>query len=311
MIEAFSRIRARLGAQGPRLIAITQRVFLVVALVVIAVYLLRNAGALRPLLSARTAFAIAAAAVLLALLHPLIGIAMFQLQRFFGISIDLAASLDIYMRRIPARYIPGGVWHSVARYADMKFDAGVGGDRLRKLFLAETALVATSGLVASGVGLAALPADSPIFVFSGLQMAGGVAVAVVALLLARRGAWRRIVAASLLMVLVWSGGAATFVLVASPLLDSGPSACPASAISATYLVAAVQGYLAIFAPQGWGVAEASFALLNTCTAPGPAIVGGFLLYRLSAIVGDVLGYASWVAVARRFLFRRGIQTRAD
>ena len=149
----LQRWRDFLAAHGRRLLALAQRVFLVVALAVIAGFLIVHreelAQALTPIVLARCA----ACAIVLALIHPLIAVAFFLLQRHLGISVDFARSLGIYMRRIPARYLPGGIWHSAARYADLKLDAGVGGASLRRLFLAEVGLVATTGLIASGAGI--------------------------------------------------------------------------------------------------------------------------------------------------------------
>lgn len=284
-----------LAARGPRLLALTQRVFLVCALTAIGVYLFRNAGTLRPLLSMGVLLHMAGGALVLAALHPLIGVAFFQLQRFAGIRIELETSLGVYMRRIPARYLPGGIWHSVARYADMKFDAGIDGRILRRLFMMEMALVAVSGLLACGLGLAVFSPRHPVFAFAALQSGIGLAAASIAVVLAWRGGWKRLGLASALFLLIWPATAGAFALIAQPMLG----ACAAPTVMATYLVAAVQGYLAIFAPQGWGVAEASYALLEPCHAGIPAVVAGFLLFRISAIAGDIVGYAGWAIVMRR------------
>jgi glycosyltransferase 2 family protein len=289
------RLKTWFAAHGPRVLALTQRVFLVSAVIAIGVYLFRHAESLRPLLSARVALHMAGGALVLALLHPLIGIAFFQLQRFAGIRIELATSLAVYMRRIPARYLPGGIWHSVARYADMKFDAGVDGRALRRLFLLEMALVAVSGLLACGLGLAVFSPQDSVFAFAALQAAIGAAAASVTVVLVWRRAWKRLGLATVLFLLIWSAAAGAFALIAQPLLG----ACTAPTIMSTYLIAAVQGYLAIFAPQGWGVAEASYALLEPCRVGIPAVVAGFLLFRISAVAGDIVSYAVWAVVTRR------------
>jgi glycosyltransferase 2 family protein len=291
----LDRLKATLATHGPRLLALTQRVFLVGALLAIGVYLFRHADSLRPLLNARVVLHMAGGALVLAALHPLIGIAFFQLQRFNGIRIDLLTSLGVYMRRIPARYLPGGIWHSVARYADMKFDAGVDVHALRRLFLLETMLVVVSGLLACGIGIAVFSPQSPVFVFAALQGAAGAAAASIAVALAWRRAWKRLGLGAALFLLIWPATGGAFALIAQPLLGT----CAAPTIVSTYLVAAVQGYVAIFAPQGWGVAEASYALLEPCQVGVPSVVAGFLLFRISAIAGDIVGYAAWTVVARR------------
>lgn len=296
--DVLERLKALLQARGPRLLALTQRVFLAIALCAIGYYLFRHADQLAALLSRRVLLHCLACAALLAVLHPLIGIAFFQLQRFAGIRIDLLTSLGVYMRRIPARYVPGGIWHAVSRYADMKFDAGVSGAALRRLFVLEMALVATSGLLICGAGLWTLPVQSTAWLFAAAQFALGAVVALVAVLVAWRRAWKRLGLAAFLFLLIWSATAASFVIVAVALADDA-TACAAAALGSVYLIAAVQGYVAVFAPQGWGVAEASFVLLNTCGIALPGVLGAFVLFRLSAMLGDVLSYAVWAVLVRR------------
>ncbi|GMV28431.1 MAG: hypothetical protein AMXMBFR59_05560 [Rhodanobacteraceae bacterium] len=296
-----------IAAHGPRLLALTQRAFLVCALAAISIYLFRHAGTLRPLLSMGVLLHMAGGALVLAALHPLIGVAFFQLQRFAGIRTELGTSLGVYMRRIPARYLPGGIWHSIARYADMKFDAGIDGRVLRRLFLMEIMLVAVSGLLACGLGLAVFSPRHPVFAFAALQSGIGLAAVLIAAVLAWRGAWKRLGVASALFLLVWSATAGAFALIAQPMLG----ACAAPTVGATYLVAAVQGYLAIFAPQGWGVAEASYALLEPCHVGIPAVVAGFLLFRISAMAGDIVGYACWAFVMRRMRARSSTRNQAQ
>ncbi|MBL8297673.1 MAG: hypothetical protein JNN30_04915 [Rhodanobacteraceae bacterium] len=304
-MTVLERLKAWLAARGTRLLALTQRLFLAFALIAIGIYLFQHADSLRPLLSLRVALHMTAGALVLALLHPLIGIAFFQLQRFSGIRIELAVSLAVYMRRIPARYLPGGIWHSVARYADMKFDAGVDSAALRRLFLLEMALVAVSGLTACGLGLVVFSPASPVFVFAALQAAVGGGAALIAIALAWRRAWKRLGLAAVLFLVIWPLTAGAFALIAQPLLE----VCATSTIMATYLVAAVQGYLAVFAPQGWGVAETSYVLLEPCRVGTPAVVASFLLFRLSAIAGDIVSYAVWAIVTRRS--RMASQLRAQ
>lgn len=305
------RWRERVAAHGPRLLALAQRVFLVVALAAIVGFLVLHREELAQMLTPAVLARCAACALVLALIHPLIATAFFLLQRHLGIRVDFATSLGIYMRRIPARYLPGGIWHSAARYADMKFDAGVGGAALRRLFLAEVGLVATTGLIASGAGVWATQAGSRAYGFAAAQLALGVVVALAVLFLLRRSALRSLVTAAAMYVLIWCAAAGAFVLIADALAAANTPDCGAAAIGASYLIAAVQGYLAVFAPQGWGVAETSFAVLNACGIALPTVLGAFVLFRLSAIVGDIIGYVAWALLARYFQRRTGSPTRVD
>ena len=309
MTEWFGRTRASVVANWPRLLALAQRVFLTVALLAIGWYLVRHADELRTLLTWRVAAHCLAAALLLAAVHPLIAWAFFQLQRYNGIAIGLSTSLAIYMRRIPARYVPGGVWHSVSRLADMRLEASIGIAQLRSQFLLEAALVAISGLLVCGLGFLVLPDGSSVRVAAALQAGIGVAAALAAFVLARRreGKRRLLVALSTFLV-VWPFAGVAFAIIAAGLAVPD---CGYLATVSTYVVAAVQGYVAIFAPQGWGVAEASFTLFDPCGRALSQVLGVFLLYRLSAIGGDLLGYAVWALFARRGAAASLPSTEAD
>lgn len=309
MTEWFGRIRTSIVANWPRLLAITQRAFLVVALLAIAWYLVRHADELRALLSWRVAAHCLIAALLLAAVHPLIAFAFFQLQRYNGIAVSLPTSLAIYMRRIPARYVPGGVWHSVSRLADMRLEASIGIAQLRSQFLLEAVLVATSGLLVCGMGFLVLPDGSPARIAAALQAGIGLAAALAAFVLVRhREGKRRLLVALSTFLVVWPLAGVTFAIIAAGLVVPD---CGYLATVSTYVVAAVQGYIAIFAPQGWGVAEASFTLFDPCGRALHQVLGVFLLYRLSAIGGDLLGYAVWALLARRGAAVRTPSTEAD
>ena len=293
-----------MASRWPSVLAVAQRTFLLVAVVSIGAYLARHAEDLRSLLTWRLAWHCAAAAVVLAALHPLIAWGFYQLQRFNGIAIDFPASLGIYMRRIPARYVPGGVWHSVSRLADMRWSADVPAGLLRRQFLTEVGVVAGSGLLVCALALWCLPDTGAVHLVAAAQTGLGAATAVVgaALLFHRAGSWRLLLAA-LLYVVIWPLAALAFSVLSAG-FDIEGRTCALPTTAATYLVSAVQGYLAFFAPQGWGVTEASFAMLDPCARSVQRILATFLMYRLSAIGGDVLGYGLWAVAARRPVLNR-------
>ncbi|HOV57323.1 MAG TPA: hypothetical protein PLN91_05560 [Rhodanobacteraceae bacterium] len=280
------------------MLAVAQRTFLLVAVVSIGAYLARHAEDLRSLLTWRLAWHCAAAAVVLAALHPLIAWGFYQLQRFNGIAIDFPTSLGIYMRRIPARYVPGGIWHSVSRLADMHWSSNVAAGLLRRQFLLEVGVVAGSGLLTCALGLWCLPDEGAIRTVAAVQAATGLgALLIAAAMLFRRARSWHLLLAWLLYVLIWLLAATAFAVLSAGLSMGARECHPASTVSA-YLVSAVQGYLAVFAPQGWGVTEASFAIFDPCARPVREVLAAFLLYRLSGMVGDAVGYLVWALSAR-------------
>lgn len=279
-----------------------QRVFLLLAVVGIGVYLLANRDAVGTTFEKMDPRWLAPAAVWLGLLHPVMAYVYWCIQRGLGIERSYRRTLTSYIARLPARFVPGGVWHSLARYADIHNDDDASAAKLGGLFVLEVIAVASGGCLASGVlAWSIIDARQSVHPLALLVMAAGVAGSLVPFVLPR---WRRHMrgashwfAAIIAVGIVWTSVGATFALVAKAI--GGPFLqCASSALSATYTTAATAGYAAIFAPQGWGVTDAVFALLRPCPIPLAALLSAILAYRLVTIVVDICIWAAGSMLAR-------------
>ncbi len=198
--------------------------------------------------------------------------------------------LGIHVRRLPARYLPGGIWHTVSRMSDFS-QRGAGRQLLFALIVGENLLpLAAAILLAALAGwwaglaawaLAALACALALSagIFHGLRyvLRGTRAIALrpfVGMLLATLGFW---LLAGTSFALYWL---------------AFPSATNADIthVYGAYWLAWSGGFLAFFAPQGIGVFESIFAFLLHGAAPFSQLVVIAAGFRVVVLVADVTSY---------------------
>ena len=207
--------------------------------------------------------------------------------------IEYRTALEIHIRRLPARYLPGGIWQTVGRVADLR-SRGIDAPRLAILVAMENAAPFAVALVLSAVWLSVAGAPK-----ASVPALGGAGL-VLALLIpwaARRAlpSVGRISAGSYLALL---GTCAAFWLVAGLAFSSYWSAFPGASpegglpqLMGSYLLAWSAGFAAIFAPQGIGVFESVAGLMLDGQLPFALVAVLVAGFRATTLVGDLLAYA--------------------
>lgn len=288
-----------------------QRAFLVAAVMCIGGYLSQHWAAVKQLYQSASVPLLAVAAIWLALLHPLAAFALWRVQIVLGIERVYFRTLSSYVNRLPARFIPGGIWHSLARYADIHDEIQTSSGQLTRLLLADMVAIATGGALASGLlGLALFDGGAPATRLAIFMLACGVVGCLVPVLFfpnqhrcSRMVQW---VVAVFTLGLVWMGVGVAFMVVAKAF--GGPFLpCTSAALVTTYTTAASVGNFAVFAPQGWGVTDAVFAFLRPCPIQLATLLSAILALRLVTMAADL---ATW-SIGRAYLMsaRRGFGRR--
>ena len=158
----------------------------------------------------------------------------------------------IHTNRLPARYLPGGIWQTVAKASDYN-DHGMKKTQIGKITLAEIILSLTSA-TAIGITFLAINNDHVMIII-------GVVLFISPLLMKNvlNVSTARIFLAILSYSAIWiiRGGAFTYYVHSV----SGIETNSFSTLGA-YLLSWVAGYLAIFAPQGIGVTEYVYCWLT-------------------------------------------------
>ncbi len=240
------------------------------------------------------------------LLHLLTPVFSWIVLREIGADVGYRTLLGIHVGRLPARYLPGGIWHTVSRVMDLH-RLGVNRSQLSVMVLLENLVpiaVATTlgGLCLSMAGGAGWLAYAAV-------LGGPLLFACLPILLRHRAllAPRKFAVGSYLKL-----GAVTamFWIVAATAFFSYWSAFPAARASVSalriygvYLLAWVTGFVSIFAPQGIGVFEsvAGVFLQGALTFAGAVVLAAG--FRVAILGADTLAYGGLLAVryARRTL----------
>lgn len=276
-------------------LVIAQRVFLVLALAALATYVVLHWGIVVATAGRLRISTVLATGSIMFALHFLIVLSFHCLHLALGIRRSMARAFDSYFARLPGRFLPGGVWHSVMRYGDMHVEKAAPVRSLGWVFVGEGSLVASSALVAAGIlGLAVFRPFSQSVTLAGAFLFAGIGMAVVlgGLCLRYRGVrtWKLLLVAFVLMTVVWSSAAFAFALLSASGQQPMLAMCNVGEVAATYAGAASVGYIAVFAPQGWGVTELVFAAMRPCPAPAAALVTAIFAFRLVSLATDTIAF---------------------
>ena len=225
-----------------------------------------------------------------------------------GAKIRYYEALDLHLRYLPARYLPGGIWHTVARVGGLR-SLGIHPSHLSCFVVLENVLAAGVTLLVGGI-LVGIGVPTGHMQQTALLCATGSLVILLVspigvnrLILRSSGKLRytNYMAAMAIVGVFWGIASASFLSFASAL----PSAFAINEwwrVVGAYLFSWGIGFLAIFAPQGVGVFEAVAA--NTLASQlsfeaSAVLVAGFRLVVLLADVGMWGGWLILVVLRRK------------
>lgn len=218
--------------------------------------------------------------------------------------IDYRTALSVHALRLPAKYLPGGIWHMVGRVVDFR-SLGHQRPALVDFVLLENFVAAGFAL---GAGATLLWAAGAVPRWS-TALAGVAVLAWLGLvllpwclrLLTRSGRDfppGRYLKLLLLTCGFWSLAAMAFVLFVRAF---GGQALQASlaALYGTYLFSWGTGFVAFFAPQGIGVFEFVSGKLLDGQMELAHVVALMASFRVIVLAGDLLAWAAAFTFLRR------------
>ena len=236
---------------------IIQNLYLLAIVALLSYWLYSNRVVLFDIYLSADAVYVLLSGTVWALAHFLSVLIVVSSFKFYLGGVSFLKIIGIHFSRLPHKYLPGGVWNTVARAADyskLNFSA----KDLAKYFIAENLLVIGVTFLLSGAVLAILYNEAIWrFVFSLAGSLGLILLVFAGLNSRLRVAKARPVKLLLpliYLVLYWSLLSVSFLLFikAFPSLELGVSDIK---IMATFVFSWAVGFLAIFAPQGIGVSE--------------------------------------------------------
>lgn len=289
-----------------RVLAVLRWMFTPLALLALA-WAGWHARALFTLVSGQADRALMLAAVALWLsLHLVTPLFTWIVLQGLGAGVPYRTLLRIHVARLPARYLPGGIWHTVSRAMDLH-RLGVTRRHLTVMVVLEHAVPAGAALMLGGMALSLTGAATWLAPAAVVAGAAGLAATLPALRhpalrLACKFEWRRYLGLVATICGFWLVAATAFYCYWSAFPAVVRGAAPALQLYGAYLLAWVAGFVSVFAPQGIGVFEsvAGLFLRGALTLGGTAVlVAGFRLVVLGA---DMIAFGACCAV--RMLHRK-------
>lgn len=269
----------------------TKALFTPVALGFLAYFAWRSRDLLTAVLSGASVPHMLLAVIVWCIGHLLAPLFAVLVLRGCGAKVTWRAAFATHASRLPARYVPGGIWHTVGRVMDYH-DLGIRPRHLTAFVLLENGLVASVTLSLGGAIVFASRGADSIGLIAGLCAMASIAALPVLWLVSNRHVLGPAESYSLadfarttvFVLLFWLVAASAFVLYVT--------AFPATTehlswmeVAGVYLFSWGVGFVSVFAPQGIGVFEvvASELLKGPLDLTSLAVlIGGFRIIMLAA-----------------------------
>jgi hypothetical protein len=244
------------------------------------------------------------AALVWAILHavsPLLAVAVFD---GCGSKVSWRQAFATHAARLPARYLPGGIWHTVGRVMDYR-DLGVAGRHISVFVILENGLAAVFTLAFGGAVIFEMRGSDPVGTIAVLASLASV-LALPAMVYAinsrvlqppNRLSHATLLKSGAIVAVFWIGATTAFLLY----LHAFPASTGEYSVvemAGIYLFSWGVGFVSIFAPQGIGV----FEVVASELMDGPiglmglaALIAGF---RVVVLIADIAVWLIYLATRR-------------
>lgn len=260
--------------------AIVKSVYLPAAFILVAVLVYRFYGQLLELFASHSTVDFVSMVALASTVHFFSALSYYYILKgtLSKPILDVGYVLNLQFSKLPARYLPGGVWHSAGKVSDLS-DIGYKKQELAKVFLKEV-------VVNWGAALGAF------IIFSVLKNDVIIALVVFSVLMISiyfvSFNFVNFHKAFFVFIPVWMIYGSAFYIYIQPIDEFvGISYI---AVIGDYSLSALIGFLAVFAPQGVGVSEFSFLYLQGITADFEVVVTYLVAFRCIVLLGDIVAY---------------------
>lgn len=271
---------------------VLKTLFSITAMLAIGLVAWQSRGALATQLHSLQFTYLIIAILLWAALHFISPIFSSTILSGCGSTTPYSLALKIHADRLPARYLPGGIWHTVARFADFR-DNGAQTAHVLTFVILETALAPAVSFVLGGLIVFFFNRWDSWGVIGLLSCTAGALLISLVPILAKFRLFSRYTPISLnhyarcvlIYIAFWAVAATAFV---SYFLSVTRHAMPVLEIAGAYLFSWAVGNIAFFAPQGIGVFEVTVSGLLHDTmsiAELTVLIAGF---RLVILIADIL-----------------------
>ena len=273
------------------ILRVAKRIFLPIALAFLAYFAWESRELLVDVVRSAKPLRLAMAVLVWMLMHasaPLFSMLVFRAR---NVPLSYGAAARVHIANLPARYVPGGIWHTVGRIADFR-DLYIGKRDISIFVFLENLLAVCVAFVIGGSLLAVSRGLDGWGQIAALSAVGGavflLASPFILSLRIIQGGDRfptgNFVAVTIVTAITWCVAATAFVIYLSAFPGLALQAAPLETAGA-YLFSWGVGFISIFAPQGIGVFEVVAAELmrnDNAFMSVAALLAGFRLIILAA-----------------------------
>ena len=280
------------------ILRVAKHIFLPIALAFLAYFAWESRELLVDVVRNARPLTLAMSVLVWMLMHasaPLFSMLVFRAR---NVALSYKAAARIHIANLPARYVPGGIWHTVGRIAGFR-EMDINQRDISIFVFLENVLAICVAFVIGGSLLAGIRG------LDGWGQIAALSAIVGALLLLTspfilslrviqgddRFPTRDFVAVTIVTAISWCVAATAFVLYLSAFPGLAIEAAPLESAGA-YLFSWGVGFISIFAPQGIGVFEVVAADLMRGDSALMSIAALLAGFRLIILAADVIVFAT-------------------
>ncbi len=273
------------------ILRVAKHIFLPIALVFLAYFAWESRDLLLNVVRTARPLRLTVAVLVWMLMHALSPLFSMLIFRARNVPLSYKTAARVHIVNLPARYIPGGIWHTVGRIAGFR-DMDIGQRDISIYVFLENLLAVCVAFMIGGSLLAANRGLDGWGQIAALSAVGGAVFLLASpfILSLRviqgddRFPTRDLVAVTIVAAISWCIAATAFVIYLSAFPGLALQAAPLETAGA-YLFSWGVGFISIFAPQGIGVFEVVAAELmrgDSAFMSVAALLAGFRLIILAA-----------------------------
>jgi glycosyltransferase 2 family protein len=240
--------------------------------------------------------------VLLHFISPLFTINTFQ---FCNVAIGYNEAFLIHASRLPAKYLPGGIWHSVARITDYH-NKNISPRNVTAYLLLENIIIVCVTFLIGGLIITTMPQiDAVWLLIASLSSITGFIILLILPLLTNKFLINEQASLSkssyglgvVCVLFYWIIAATAFVLFLNSFSELSYQLSNIH-IGGVYIFSWAIGFIALFAPQGVGVTEFVSSQLISTDIESAGFMALIASFRILILIGDLI---TW-GIARLFYY---------
>ena len=285
------------------ILRVAKRVFLPIALAFLAYFAWQSSELLVDVVRSAKPLKLAVAVIVWMLMHALSPLFSVLIFRARDVPLSYKTAARIHIVNLPARYVPGGIWHTVGRITDFR-ELNISQRDISIFVFLENALAICVAFVIGGSLLAANRGLDGWGQIAALAAAGGAVFLlaspfILSLRVIRgndRFPTRNFVAVTIVTAISWCIAATAFVIYLSAFPGLALQAAPLETAGA-YLFSWGVGFISIIAPQGIGVFEVVAADLMRGAGTLMSVAALLAGFRLIIVTADATVWAALHAIS--------------